>query len=410
MSSRSPDVIVIGAGPYGLAAAAHLREAGADTHVFGSTMSFWRQHMPKGMWLRSAWGASHISDPRSVLTLDAFERERGTRIRRPAPLTDFVAYGQWFQQRAVPEVDDRQVARVERTANGFRAIVGDESIESPRVVVAAGIRDFAARPAQFDGLPTELASHSSALLEPARWTGRRVAVVGGGQSAIESAALLHEAGAAVHLIMRTPQIHWVGRATREGLIGRLLFDRSDVGPAGISHIVARPWLMRRLPRRMQQRLTQRSLVPGGSTWLRPRIVGMPISTGREITSVERAGAGLRLRLDDGALLEFDHAVLATGYRVDVRRYAFLAPDLAAQLRLVNGHPVLDDGFQTSVDGLHILGAPAVHSFGPVVRFVSGTRFTARALARGITGARARGRNRREVASALGYASPERPAP
>ena len=105
MNSSPSDVVVIGAGPYGLAAAAHLAEAGASIRVFGSPMSFWMRHMPRGMLLRSPWGASHIADPRSTLTLDAFERGRGAPLSRPVPLTDFVAYGHWFRRQAVPEID-----------------------------------------------------------------------------------------------------------------------------------------------------------------------------------------------------------------------------------------------------------------------------------------------------------------
>jgi cation diffusion facilitator CzcD-associated flavoprotein CzcO len=46
------DVAIIGAGPHGLAAAAHLRRAGVATHIFGEPMSFW-QGMPAGLLLRT---------------------------------------------------------------------------------------------------------------------------------------------------------------------------------------------------------------------------------------------------------------------------------------------------------------------------------------------------------------------
>src|SRR5205823_3718046 len=193
--------------------------------------------------LRSIWEASHIGDPTSPLSLDVFERERGTRIARPVPVADFIAYGQWFQAHAVPDVDPRTVTRIDAIDGGFRVVVADgETIETSRVVVAAGIAPFAVRPAVFDGLSPELASHSVDHSDLACFGGRRVAVIGGGQSAIETAVLLQENGAEVEVIMRARVLRWVGRAPRDGIIGPLFFDRTDVGPAVLSHVVAHPML------------------------------------------------------------------------------------------------------------------------------------------------------------------------
>lgn len=389
MNTRSVDVVVIGAGPYGLAAAAQLRRAGVDVHVLGRPMSFWKEHMPKGMWLRSRWDASHIGEVRTDLSLDAFEDARGAAITRPVPLVDFIAYAQWFQDRAVPEIDPRQALRIEPLAPGFRVVTEDnEPIDCTRVVVAAGIAAFAHRPPEFGELPLDLASHSSEQRDLGVFSGRRVAVIGGGQSAIESAVLLHEAGATVEVIMRAPTQHWVGRATRTGPLGRLFFDRTDVGPALVSHLIARPRLLQRMPARVRANVMRRSLTPGASLWLRPRIGDVIVTTGRHVVSAARSNGHLRLRLDDETAREVDHALLATGYRVDARRYGFLGPRLLGALRCVDGHPVLDQGLESSVPGLHFLGAPAGRSFGPLLRFVAGTEFASRALVRSIVPRRA----------------------
>jgi cation diffusion facilitator CzcD-associated flavoprotein CzcO len=382
------DAIVIGAGPYGLAAAAGLREAGASVHVFGSPMSFWMGHMPKGMWLRSLWDASHIGDPKGALALDAFERARGQHLARPIPLSDFIAYGRWFQEHAVPDIDPRQVVRVDPRESGFVVSLEDgDRLESRRLLVAAGIASFACRPPQFDGIPAELATHSSEHGDLAHFAGRRVAVIGGGQSAIETAALLHESGADVEVIMRAPRLQWVGRAPRAGLVGRLLFDRTDVGPGLISHLVARPKLLRVLPRLIQRESTRRALAPGASHWLQPRMQDVTMTAGRTVTAATRSQGQVELQLDDGTARTIDHVILATGYRVDVSRYSFITPALLARVRCVSGQPVLDGGLESSLPGLHFLGAPATHSFGPLLRFVSGTAFAARAVVRAATGAR-----------------------
>lgn len=382
------DAVVVGAGPYGLAAAAGLRQAGARVKVFGSPMSFWMGHMPRGMRLRSLWDASHIGDPEGAHSLEVFERARGQRLARPIPIDDFIAYGHWFQERAVPDVDPRRVAHIQPFERGFVVSLEDgDRLDSRRVVVAAGISTFAVGPPQFDGIPPDLATHSSEHRDLARFDGRRVAVIGGGQSAIETAALLHENGADVEVIMRASQLQWVGRAPRSGLIGRLLFDRTDVGPGVISHLVARPRFLRLLPAPIQRESTRRSLAPGASHWLRPRMRDVPITAGREVTRAKRTGAQVHLELDDTTTRTFDHVVLATGYRVDLRRYSFITPALLARVRCVSGQPVLDGGLESSVPGLHFLGAPAMHSFGPLLRFVSGTAFAADAVVRAATGKR-----------------------
>src|SRR5438105_2703669 len=214
------DVVVIGAGPYGLAVAAELVRAGANVRALGEPMSFWMRHMPQGMRLRSIWEASHLGDPKGAHSLDVFERERAAPIARPVPLDDFIAYGHWFQARAVSDLDPRMVTRVESHDRGFRVILADgEPIETQRVVVAAGIAPFATRPAIFDGLSRDVASHSVDHADLARFAGRRVAVIGGGQSAIETAVLLRENGADVEVIMRARRLRWVGRAPRKGIVG-----------------------------------------------------------------------------------------------------------------------------------------------------------------------------------------------
>jgi hypothetical protein len=386
--TRTFDAVVIGAGPYGLAVSAELRRAGADVHVFGDAMSFWMRQMPKGMCLRSSWSASHIGDPNSPLNLNVFEQERAGGIARPIPIADFIAYGHWFQAHALPDLDPRSVTRVEALDSGFRLTLADgEAMEVRRVIVAAGIAPFAARPALFDGLSPDHASHSVEHADLARFAGRRVVVIGGGQSATESAVLLQENGAEVEMLMRARKFRWVGRAPREGLLGPILFDRTDVGPAFFSHLVAHPMVVRALPRVMQRDAARRALAPGASIWLRPRMGGLVVTMGRQVVDVAQHDGRVRLRLDDDSSREVDHVLMATGYRVDIRRYPFLAPELVTSVRCVEGHPVLDTGFETSVPGLHFVGAPAMHSFGPLLRFVSGTEFAARMVTRRVTSGR-----------------------
>src|SRR5437867_2737584 len=327
MALSEHQVIIIGAGPYGLAAAAHLRAAKVDTRVLGRPLQFWKNNMPAGMFLRSNWDASHISDPQAELTLDRYHKAHGTASERPIPLDQFIEYGLWFQREVAPDLDQRQVVQIERVNSRFRILLEDGDIlHAQRVVVAAGIAPFAYRPSTFDYIPQELASHSSVHRDFNRFAGREVIVVGGGQSAIESAALLHEIGAQVELVARAPNIRWLHRRSlmRHPMnpLRTLFFPPTDVGPPGLNQIVARPDWFRRFPLGLQLRIAARSIPPAAAAWLRPRVEAIRITTGRIINSAVPMGDRLQVLLSDGSARSVDHVLLATGYRVDVRRYCF----------------------------------------------------------------------------------------
>jgi cation diffusion facilitator CzcD-associated flavoprotein CzcO len=389
MKGNLPDcqITILGAGPYGLSAAAYLRAAGKEVRVFGQPMSFWQGQMPNGMCLRSSWGASHIADPENILTLDAFCAENKLQFPKPLPLEGFVDYGQWFQRRAVPELDRRIIRLIEPEDKGFRITLSDgEKFTSNRVVVAAGIHSFQACPPEFDRIPSALVSHSSDQKDLAKFSGKSVVVIGSGQSALESAALLSEAGAEIEVICRRESLRWVGRHPRLhhlGPVSKILYSSRDVGPAGISRLVAAPHVFRRLPRGVQDRMAYRAIRPAVAAWLGSRIAEVPISFGRHVVSAEVAGDRLRLKLNDGTERLVDHVLLATGYRVDIARYDFLAASLKTSIKTVNGYPILKRGLESTVAGLHILGKPAAYSFGPIVGFVSGTEFASTELLRAV---------------------------
>jgi len=390
LNSKSSNcyAVVVGAGPYGLSSGAYLRAAGVETRVFGEPMAFWENQMPAGMCLRSNRGASHIADPKQELTLDAYCHQRGNHISKPIPLERFVDYGRWYQSQAVRDLEKRNVLNIDLDARGFKVVMADgEEFTSRRVVVAAGISPFAARPAEFASIPSALASHTSEHNDLRRFKGQRMVVIGAGQSALESAALLKEAGIQVEVIARTKTLNWVGlhaRLHHLGLISKMLYSTRDVGPAGISRLVSMPHLFRRFPRSFQDRTAYRAIRPAGAGWLQPRIAGVPITLGRRVKSAAVAGSQLRLRLDDGTERIVDHALLATGFRVDVSRYPFLSPSLSKQLKTVNGFPVLKHGLESSIAGLHFLGKPAAWSFGPLLGFVSGAEFAANELVRSMS--------------------------
>ena len=205
--AQTKQVVIIGAGPYGLSTAAHLKHAGVDPYVFGQPMAFWKNNMPSGMLLRSKNEASNIAAPQKHLSIFAYEKAIGRKIADPVPIEDFIAYGEWFQKQVVPNLDTRHVRNVSHDGNLFELTLDDgEKMQAKSVILALGIGFFTQRPEQFRAIPRELASHSSELSEFSRFQGKRVAVIGRGQSALESAALLHENGAEVQVLTRDPAL------------------------------------------------------------------------------------------------------------------------------------------------------------------------------------------------------------
>ena len=384
------DVVILGAGPYGLAAAAHLRQVGVDVRILGDPMSFWRG-MPTGMLLRSNWTATCIADFQGPYSLDEYCRTAGTRVDRPVPLTRFIEYGMWVQQQAAPDLDRRLVRMLDGEQGRFRLELDDGSrLDARRVVVAAGIKPFANRPDYAEDLPPEVASHTGDYQNLGGFSGARVLVVGGGQSALESAALLSENGAEPEVLVREDHLNWLHGGKYHRRLGRLaplLYAPTDVGPMGLSRLVALPDVFRRLPRRIQDPLAYRSIRPAGAAWLTSRLQNVPITMARSIASIRITSDGVQVTLADGEQRTVDHILLGTGYRVDIARYPFLAPPLLARVRRVNGYPVLSRGMESSVAGLHFVGAPAAWSFGPIMRFVSGGWYTGRTLVQVVAGVR-----------------------
>jgi cation diffusion facilitator CzcD-associated flavoprotein CzcO len=118
-------VAIVGAGPYGLAAAAHMRAANVPIRIFGDALSFWRGNMPAGMKLRSPWAGTHIAEPRGRFLVDDYYRQAGMKVPKLLPVKNFIDYALWFQRHVAPDLDTRAVTRVEALDAGFRLVLED---------------------------------------------------------------------------------------------------------------------------------------------------------------------------------------------------------------------------------------------------------------------------------------------
>jgi FAD-dependent urate hydroxylase len=387
------EVAVIGAGPYGLSAGTYLKARGIRVRVFGEPMEFWAKKMPEGMLLRSPRVASNIADPEGAFSLEAYEAAANIAPSAPLPLDTFVEYGRWFRHQLGSDLDQRMVSHVDRAPHGFQLTLSDgEVVRAQRVVVAAGIGPFKRKPAIFQTLPQQHVSHCYEGRDLRKFAKNRVVVIGAGQSALESAALLHEAGADVEVIVRNPALRWIGmhKCLHElGPLSAILYSKHDVGPIGISRLVAYPKLMSLVPLKLRDKIRKRAVRPAGARWLPDRLSAVRITSGRVVQQTTWVGHEIVLKLDDNTERRADHVLLGTGYDVDVSRYSFLPPELVKDMEVSDGYPKLRSGFRSSVPGLHFIGATAARSFGPLLYFVAGTEFASRELVSHITRSRRR---------------------
>ena len=382
-------VAIIGAGPYGVSVAAHLRSAGIDFRIFGKPMQRWRYQMPAGMFLKSEARASNLSDPAGNYTLARYCADNRLPYRDiddPVPLALFSEYALWFQRSLVPNIEEVTVTELDASAGEFTLVLSDGSrMRASHVVVATGLDHAAFVPTILSSLPVELVSHSTSHHDLGRFRAKDVTVIGGGQSALETAALLREQGATVRLLVRKPYLKWNGipRTGLRSTYQRLRYPGSGLGEGLRLWFYANaPMLFRRLPRQIRSERARLELGPSGAWWLRDRILGhVEILLDQTICSADASGSQALLTQRDGqsADIATDHVIAATGYKFDLRRLPFLGRDLKTMVRTSEQQPVLGSGFESSVRGLYFTGLASAPSFGPAMRFLHGTDYTARSV-------------------------------
>jgi thioredoxin reductase len=391
---KTLETAIIGAGPYGLSIAAHLNNLGRNYRIYGRPMDTWRNHMPKGMLLKSDGFASNLSAPMTEHSLRSYCARNVIRyddLAIPVSLNTFVDYSLDFLSRFVLGVDEQRVVGLRARESGFRLRLDDgDTVDARRVVLAVGITHFDHVPATLRALPPELVSHSSAHHNLDRFKGRDVTVIGAGASAVDLAVLLDEAGAKVRLVARGQEIRFGSepKRRRKSRWERLRHPQSGLGPGLKSRIYSDfPQLFRHLPSRLRLEIVRRHLGPASAWHLRPRVVGrIPTILDHALIGAEIHNDRVQLSLQspNGVLtLKAEHVIAATGYRADVDRLGFIDEELRSRISRVGQMPKLSSNFESSVRGLYFVGLAAAGSFGPLLRFVHGCDFAARRISQDI---------------------------
>jgi thioredoxin reductase len=393
------DVLIIGAGPYGLSLAACLREAKIDFRICGKPMASWKNYMPPGMLLKSHAWSSCLYDPTRRFTVERYcaERQIPYAPELTLPLETFVDYGEAFLAHFGIDVEPKLVSSLEPASHGYRATLDDgEVILARRVVMAVGVHPFKFIPDRLRHLPADAVSHSGDHGPLDRFVGKHVTIIGAGASATGLAGLLQEKGASVLLVARgakvpfaptyTPRkddfLHRLGRT-----VDKLIVPASGIGAGWPLKVLADvPWAFHSLPAAWRTHLVRNTLGPLGHEAMKERVVGkVSLALGRELRDAESIGGKVHLELvrrDGGKdTVQTDHVIAATGFRIDVRRLDFLDPRLQRRIRTNDGAPVLSSNYEASVPGLYFIGPAAQDSFGPVARFVFGVKHPCRRLPR-----------------------------
>jgi thioredoxin reductase len=386
------DVTIIGAGPYGLSLAAHLRAQGVEYRIFGKAMRFWRD-MPVGVNLKSLAFATNIYVPQPGNSFPHWCLQNGLEDFEPCTMQSFAAYGCEMQKRFVPDLEETLVTNVAMRDRKFEVILASgERFFARKVVACTGLSGLAHVPRVLRNLGPNRMRHTFDMSDYSEFRNKTVAVIGAGASAIEAGALVHEAGGSSEVFVRGQEAIFHGRTPRvRPLLEKIKNPMTVLGASRSSWVLQHlPLLVYRLPRERRTRFVKRYLGPASPWWIQDRVLGkVPIHVRHELIEAGTSGNRVRVKFRDGEghvrAAEVDFVIAGTGYDADVARLSYLDPEIIPRIQRIEQAPDLNIHFESSVPGLHFLGPLSFMCFGPLFRFVTGAEVAAPRLAHHLKG-------------------------
>ena len=386
--AQATDVVIVGAGPYGLSLAAHLQARGVQHRIFGDPMRFWHD-MPVGVNLKSLAFATNIYVPERGHSFPKWCVERGLEDFEPCTMQSFAAYGSEMQQRFVPQLEEVLVTNVSARAGKFEVtLASGERFHSRKVVSATGLSGLAHVPSELRHLGPDRMKHTFNVTDYGEFRNKTVAVIGAGASAIEAGALVRESGGSSEVFVRGPEAVFHGRSPRvRPLWDRMKNPMSVLGANRNSWVLQHlPLLVYRLPLERRTRFVKGYLGPASPWWIQDRVLGkFPIQVRHELLEASAAGERVALKFRDGAgqvrSRDVDFVIAGTGYDATASRLPYLDPELTSRIKCIERSPALNSHFESSVPGLHFIGPLSFMCFGPLFRFVTGSAVAAPRLAR-----------------------------
>jgi FAD-dependent urate hydroxylase len=360
------DLAIIGAGPYGLSIAAHAKKAGLDYQVFGYPMEFWHSKMPPNMYIRTLVEHTGLSDPDYQYTLKNYQAEKKVALEYPLPRSILVDYAKWFINKTNISIHETYITNVGEQQASFTLLTEKgQNVVAKRVIVAVGLTNAKYIPDTLRHLSEDQLSHTSDYTSYQSFKGKSVLVVGGGQSAWEAAALLHQAGAKVDLAYRranylSPDKHT--NAKQKELASKFYY----------------------LSQQEKDEIRKQLERPTVSDFLVPLVEGKVKQRPNTMITSVTVNDHMQVQFNDNTHAIFDHIIVATGYRFLVHNLSFLHQVIAKIDTNEVGEPIVNESFESSLSNMFFVGPAASYSHGPTFRFISGVWRTSEILINNLT--------------------------
>lgn len=364
-------VLILGAGPYGIGIAQALFERGIDFVLVGVPFELWKHHTLNTMLLRSDVNSSEIYSGTGRYRVERFLAESGNEVPHRMTVQVFREYLDWVLEELPFEVLQTRVAELEWEGEDFRAVLDSGEILHARyAVVATGLGGHQNWPAALAGLDRGRLLHSWETEGIEALQGERALLIGGGQSAAETVEALR---------LRKNRVTWVLRRRPS------FFSEPLRLPTPLFKLVLRSSaLLYSLPRPIIRPLSRLIF----RTTITPNL--RPVYTDKAVQKVFADAEDLGLECNGEGVTSrhtketYDRVISATGYRFSLGGLPFLGPELLRRLGPEDSVPSLDRSFRTPMEEFFLAGGIAEGAYGPAQRFILGSWQAAPRIARALS--------------------------